>query len=355
MKSKRYLFTFLKFIIPLLILGWLFANIDRQQLQQLWQQQINWAVLSAGFALVMLAVCISFVRWYLLVRALDIPFTLADAFRLSFVAYLLNFVGVGAVGGDLFKAFFIAREQPGRRPEAVATVVLDRIIGMFALLLLTSSAILVSGVADAAPIVRAICNLTLVGTVVAVVMVALVLIPRFSHGRLVRSLTRIPKVGPIIGRLLIAVSIYRSRMDILAVVGLMSIGIHVLLALSLFLVATSVFDQHPTLGEHFIIVPLSLVAGALPLTPAGLGTFEMAMSELYKLLPAHGGGDGFIVALAYRMLTIVIAVIGVFYYWFSRREMSELIEKAEEETAAIETRRAGETQPVAESEPVTSE
>ncbi len=335
MKQKRYLLTLLKFTIPLVILGWLFTNMDRQQLGRLWEQQIDWPVLGAGFALLMLAVCISFVRWYLLVRALDIPFTLADAFRLSFVAYLLNFVGVGSVGGDLFKAFFIAREQPGRRPEAVATVVIDRMIGLFALLLLTSSAILVSGVADAAPVVRAICNLTLVGTVVAIVMVALVLIPRFSHGKLVRSLARIPKVGPIIGRLLIAVGIYRSKLGVLAVVGLMSIGVHILLAVSLYLVATSLFEQHPTLGEHFIIVPLSLVAGALPLTPAGLGTFEMAMSELYKLLPAQAGGDGFIVALAYRMLTIVVAVIGVVYYWASRREMSELIEKAEEEEAVV--------------------
>jgi uncharacterized protein (TIRG00374 family) len=340
-KQKRYLLAFLKFTIPVVILGWLFTNVDRQQLQQLWQQQIDWPLLSAGFALVMLAVCVSFARWYLLVRALQLPFTLRDAFRLSFVAYLLNFVGVGAVGGDLFKAFFIAREQPGRRPEAVATVVIDRVIGLFALLLLTSSAILISGVADAAPVVRAICNVTLVGTGVAVAMVTLVLIPRFSHGRFIRLLTQIPKIGPIIGRLLIAVGIYRSRMDILAVAGLMSLGIHVLLALSLYLVAISIFQQHPTLAEHFIIVPLSLVAGALPLTPAGLGTFEMAMSELYKLLPAQPGGDGFIVALAYRMLTIVVAVIGVFYYWFSRREMGELIEQAEEETEAIEAGRRG--------------
>lgn len=351
MKQKRYLLTLLKFAIPLVILGWLFANIDRQQLERLWQQRIDWPVLGVGFSLLMLAVCTSFVRWYMLVRALGIPFTLADAFRLSFVAYLLNFVGVGAVGGDLFKAFFIAREQPGRRPEAVATVVIDRMVGLFALLLLTSAAILISGVADAAPVIRAICNLTLLCTAVAIVTVILVLIPRFSHGRLVRSLTRIPKVGPIIGRLLIAVGIYRTRLGMLAAVCLMSIGVHVLLALSLYLVATSLFEQHPTLGEHFIIVPLSLVAGALPLTPAGLGTFEMAMSELYKLLPAQAGGDGFIVALGYRMLTIVIAVIGVVYYWASRREMSELIEKAEEEETAIEASRGGDPQPAAEATP----
>ena len=65
---------------------------------------------------------------------LHLPFRLRDAFRLGFLAFLLNFVSVGAVGGDLFKAFFIARDQPGRRTEAVATVVVDRLVGFYALL-----------------------------------------------------------------------------------------------------------------------------------------------------------------------------------------------------------------------------
>ena len=333
--KKRHFVTFFKFMLPVVIIAWLVANIDREQVGKLWQQQIDWLTLSVGFALVMTAVCASFVRWYLLVRALDLPFTLANAFRLSFVAYLLNFVGVGSVGGDLFKAFFIAREQPGRRAEAVATVVIDRMIGLVALLLVASTAILISGVADAAPVVQAICNLTLLATVIALATVALILIPRFSHGRLVRSLTSIPKVGPIVGRLLIAVGIYRRKLGVLAVALVLSLCIHILMAVSLYLVAVSIFDQHPTLAEHFIIVPLACVAGALPLTPAGLGTFEAAMSELYRLLPAESGGDGFIVALGYRLITIVIAVIGVVYYWASRTEMSELIEKAEREETAV--------------------
>ncbi len=63
------------------------------------------------------AVSLTFVRWYLLVRALGLHFRLLDAFRLGFLGYLFNFVSVGSVGGDLFKAIFIAREQPGAVPR----------------------------------------------------------------------------------------------------------------------------------------------------------------------------------------------------------------------------------------------
>ena len=69
------------------------------------------------------------VRWRMLVRAAGMSFSYKDAFRLGFLGFLLNFVSVGAVGGDLFKAVFIAREQPGRRIAAIVSVALDRLLG----------------------------------------------------------------------------------------------------------------------------------------------------------------------------------------------------------------------------------
>ena len=41
--------------------------------------------------------------------------------------------------------------------------------------------------------------------------------------------------------------------------------------------------------------------------------------------------DGIVVALAYRLMTIVVAAIGVVYYWTSRGEVQTLLEEAEEE------------------------
>ena len=62
------------------------------------------------------------------------------------------------MGGDLFKAIFIAREQPGRRTEAVATVLVDRVIGMYALVLLTSAVICLGGIPNTDRDVVAICR-----------------------------------------------------------------------------------------------------------------------------------------------------------------------------------------------------
>jgi len=86
--------------------------------------------LLAFVALVGLAiVCVSmqFIRWFVLVRGLDLPFTLPSAFRLGLVGAFYNAFLPGSVGGDFFKAYLIAKDTPGRRAAAVATVIADRL------------------------------------------------------------------------------------------------------------------------------------------------------------------------------------------------------------------------------------
>ncbi len=332
---KRIVLRLLKFAIPIAIIGWLLSSVPPEQFQQLRDRPKNWKLLFGALILAFSAVSLTFVRWCLLVRALRLRFRLIDAFRLGFFGYLLNFVSAGAVGGDLFKAYFIAREQHGRRAEAVATVVVDRIIGLYALLLLTSTAILVGQVhLDPRTEVVAICRATLGATVVGGLGIAMLLVPGFTSGALSEMLNGLPKIGPTLGKLISAVRIYRARWKILLLATVMSMGTHFLFSVSLFLIATSLFDHVPTFGEHLILVPLGLVAGALPFAPGGFGALEFAVQELYRLIPADPQVDvaGVLVALVYRLITMLIAAVGVVVYWSSRAEVRRLMEDAEQDS-----------------------
>jgi glycosyltransferase 2 family protein len=326
---KKTFLTILKYVIPLLIIGWLLRSVDQEKVVRLWHEQQNWPMMLGGFLLAFAAVCLSFCRWYILVRGLGLPFRIADAFRLGFLGYLLTFISGGSVGGDLFKAVFIAHEQPGRRTEAVATVLIDRVVGLVSLLVITSLAIVIARPSYDSPVVAAICNLTLLATAIGLTAMFLVLVPRHTSELMLKIAIRVPKVGVTLGRLVVALQVYRRRPGVVAIVLALSLGVQGLLAISLFMAAQSALDDAPSLASHFIIVPLSMVAGALPFTPAGLGTFELAMDQLYLLIPDPPRPDGILVALAYRLITIVIAIIGVGYYWASRREVRELLDDAE--------------------------
>lgn len=349
---KKNLLTLIKFALPVAIIAWLMWQVhhhDPQTFNELLARPKNWPLLCAALLTVITAVSITFIRWYLLVRTLEMKFSLADAFRLGFLGYLFNFVSAGSVGGDLFKAIFIAREQPTRKAEAVATVLVDRMIGLYALLVVTSVALLITRPDTPTPQLTVITRVTFLGTVVGGVGILMVLMPGFTSGSVSEMLGQIPKIGPLFTRLIRAVRMYRSRPGVLAVIGVLSLGVHCLNAVAVYMIATALFSQVPPLSEHMIVVPLGMVAGAIPGLPAGLGAFEFAIKYLYETIPTvpleHG--EGLVVALGYRIITIVIAMIGVAYYWASRREVSQVLHEAEEQEEGVDANYHHQPLPVA--------
>ncbi len=111
---------------------------NRDQIRRVLDERPNgWLfVLALGFYLT--AMVLTFVRWFFLVRALELPFRFRDALRLGFIGSVFNLVIPGAVGGDLIKAAFLAREQE-RRTQAIASMVIDRLLGLLGLYEVTGS------------------------------------------------------------------------------------------------------------------------------------------------------------------------------------------------------------------------
>jgi len=335
---KRLLINLVKIGVSVAILAVLFTGAQ-ESLSDLQNQPKNWGLLGLATLLGLAAVCVSFVRWYWLVRALDLPFTMRDAFRLGFVGNLFNFVSLGSVGGDLFKAVFVAREQPGRRAEAVATVVIDRIVGLYAVFLVASAAILWTGMLfSPVPQIRLIGQITVGCTVAGSIAVAMLLTPRISRGRLSRVLAGLPKVGPVAIRLLTAVRIYSERKHVLVAALLVSFVIHGLSTGCFYLIALALPGNSPSLADHCLIVPLGIVAGATPLPMAGLGATEAVVEFLYTHVPTAepvAAGAGLLVCLTYRAITILIALIGAVYYVANRAMMAQAMRNAERRSQAV--------------------
>ena len=77
--------------------------------------------LALACSIFFLSLLLSFARWFVLVRALDLPFTPFNALRLGLLGFFWSTFFPGSVGGDVVKAYSISREQK-RRSVAVATV-----------------------------------------------------------------------------------------------------------------------------------------------------------------------------------------------------------------------------------------
>jgi len=157
-----------------------------------------------------------------------------------------------------------------------------------------------------------------------------------ATGKRARALAdKLPILGPTVTRLIEAADIYRSRRGYLYAGFGIALVTHCLLITAFWAVSQGLPVSGPSFIQNASLVPTALVAGAILPTPGGLGGMEGAVEFLYSSIGA-GKGDGTIVALAYRAMAYVLAAIGAFYYFSSRKKVNELMHDAEvlaEETA----------------------
>jgi uncharacterized membrane protein YbhN (UPF0104 family) len=312
------------------ILGYIFYGLSRDgAFRRLVEEPKHWGFLAAAQALVIAAIVNNIVRWFVLVRALDLPFQLPDALRLGAVGFLLNQVSLGSVGGDLFKAVFIAREQPGQRTEAVASVLVDRVVGMYAMMLVATCGRFVLGDSLPAGLVARLADVVTVFTVVGTIGIALLMTPLLAGPKIREWAGRLPLVGGTAARLLGAADAYRSERRYLFAGIAMSCLSHLLFASAFWLVSQGLPVHGPSFVEMLVISPLCMCAGAVPLTPSGLGVAEGAMGVLFQGF-GYSRADGLMVGIAFRAMTYVMAVLGAVYWFSASRKLRAALAEAEQ-------------------------
>ena len=114
-----------------------------KDLAKLKDRHILWGFFGAALLVRLGSLMFTFTRWRLLVRGTGLPFSFRESFRLGMLGEACNLMGPGAVGGDLVKAALLAKDHPKRIPSVLATVFLDRVLGMWALFVLGAVASLV--------------------------------------------------------------------------------------------------------------------------------------------------------------------------------------------------------------------
>ena len=331
----------LQWALLLGIVAYLARDIYRNKsFDVLWNGPKQWNLLVAALAVTLVAVLLTIIRWFWLLRAHDLPLSIRDALRLGFLGYLLNFVSFGAVGGDLFKAVLTARKCHARRAEAVATVIIDRLIGLYVIFLMASVAMLATGLWRAAEdrTIQLLCRATFICTGVGTLGIVLLMMPNLDGGKILVWLSRLPKIGRTIERLISAMLYYRNHKGTMVASLGITVAAQSLFYLAFFLVAAGLLSDRPSLASHFVIVPLMTIAGVIPLPANGLGAIELLVDFLYKhVTPVVDGFTlpdknlGVLVSLGYRIVTLSVALVGVAYYLTARREVAEMMHEVEEE------------------------
>ena len=342
---KKLLVTLLKIGVSLAIIGYLVYDATQSKTHgnvfaDLRDQPKNWELLFAAWAANTFATLLTFIRWWLLVRAVDVPCRFRDAIRISFWGYLFNLAPLGIVGGDLVKAVMLDHEYQGHRAKAAASVVVDRVIGLFWLFVVASIAILATGFWKLPLPELWQISLGMFGiTLVSAVGLGIVMGPKKWIDWAIRLIGRIPRIGRAIESLLTAIQMYSRKSKVLVIASLLTVCVHLSFAVGCYCIVCGLFENHLGLREHFVMMPLSAAMQVIPL-PAGPS--EAALDFLYRNVSLAVGspvpnGQGLVVMLAYRLISVLIASLGLCYYFRNRSEMAEVMHETEQEEAAGST------------------
>lgn len=345
--NKKTVLNLCKYAVGLALLGWViymnWAPANGHGLRETWQKHvvegepIQCPYLALAFTFFLASVLVTFVRWYLLVRAQGLPFRLPDAVRLGAVGFFFNSFLPGAVGGDIIKAAFLAREQ-SRRTVAVATVIMDRAIALWALFWFVGLLGLVFWLAGMLPPNGAhAAQVIIIGsigitTVSWLVWILLGLLPAARAERFAGRLERLPRVGGSAAEFWRAVWMYRSQQLAVYLVMVLSWVGHAGFVLTFYFCVLTLWDPAggpiPSLTEHFLLVPIGLVIVAIPGLPGGLGLGEFGFGKLYEWFGCSAD-FGVLGSLVQRVVGWVIGLLGYFVYLRMRPVVRELMgEKA---------------------------
>ncbi len=328
---KRTLWNLFKYCLALGLLAYVIwrnwgAPDQEGSLAYVWQrhliegQPIHYGCFVLATVFYAAAVLLTFVRWWYLVRAQDLPFTLSNAIRLGLIGVFFNTCLPGAIGGDLIKAAVLAREQ-SRRTVAVATILIDRALALWALIwfvVLLGAVFWAAGLFQgevAAALQSIVLGAAAIIGVSLVVCLILVVLPPHRAERFAGRLGRLPRVGHSAAEAWRAVWMYRCRPgSVLVAMGLALVG-HIGFVMTFYFAARTLADadQIPTLDQHFLIVPIGMVISAIPLFPGGAGVGELGYGSLYRLLHKPAA-DGVLGSLVQRVITWFVGFGGYLVY-----------------------------------------
>lgn len=305
------------------LLWWLFGRggVDFRDIVRQWAgMDGRWLVLAGGTMAV--ATAMGLVRWWLLLRGRGLEVALWEAGAIGMIGNFFIVFSIGVVGGDLARVVYVIRHQPGRKAEAVLSIVADRVLGVLGLCVVALMVVPMNwALITANRETRA-----LVWTIL--VLLGGGLVPVFLEmpgpwRRWLAFMDRLPfrerreQLGRALG------AYFRDWRTTGLALG-MSVAIHALLVLMWYCVSRAL---RLGLGFGFVagMVPIVNTATSVPVTVSGFGVREAVLDLFFR--SAGLGRDEALAAsfTAWGLMAAMALVGGLVYivYRIPAREMQE--------------------------------
>jgi len=290
---------FFRVAISMALLALLLCKLDSARIVDAVHQAAWWTILIA-VALQMLLFSLASLRWWVLLNYHACGYRPATLLAPYFIGVLFNNILPTALGGSLFRMYYIYQDNHGA-VVAASPIVTERLLGLVAMI--TTATMVVPFLSHEPAYVRVLANtlpwllalafaaLALIGSppVYRVVQAALV---RWHRFKIVATALRVAE----------AVQIYLAHPGLVVSVFAISVGLQVMSASVYYLLGLGLGVTLTPL-DYLLIAPLVFIAATLPVSIGGLGVREAAAVSLFTAagMPTSDAG-----ALAFLYLVVLL-------------------------------------------------
>lgn len=283
-------------------------------------------------ALLPLGYMLTSIRWHSLLEAQDIHISFGRAFVLNMVGSFYNSFMPGSTGGDLIKAYYAAKHTT-HRTRAVMTVIIDRLLGLLALIILGGT---MATIQWSIPTCRQVAIAS--GSLILLTFIGLFI---FYHPDMRRRtglewlLLRLPMQRQV-HKAVEAMELYGKRPWVAVWAVIMTFPVHMTTIISATF-AGMAFQLKLHALYYWAIVPVLALVGAIPISPQGVGVMEPLAVELTRR-QAVTVSQAFALVMAIRFSAIfwnLVASIFVLrggYHAVTEKEAEELEHDEDEPT-----------------------
>ena len=296
--------------VVLLALLYYWRVIDIGTLRVLWAQP---SILAVALAMSLANIPLEGLRWHVLLRAQGLDLQLGRTIRiLASSMFFANFLP-GAAGGDLIRGVYVYKAAHGRRAPALLSILIDRLLGLIAFVVIGLLALLTRPALEGRLFVFALTILS--GLFILLLAVLFLFGDRVALALQRLTARRSTRLTQIVGDTGAALRQYGKDWRSTGVALLLSAVIVSLAVGPIVLIATAMPFSGPSAVDYGIAGLYALIANSLPITPGGIGIGEGAFASACVMLAPTAARAAFgTIFLAFRCVFILSTLPGLIAY-----------------------------------------
>jgi uncharacterized protein (TIRG00374 family) len=259
-------------------------------------------------------------RWRVLVKSQGIPAKVWSSFKLTLIGQFFNFAMPGGVGGDVIKAYYFTREFPGTKVVAATSVLMDRVLGLYAMIFLALAVMIYDfGHVSQVPTLMTLFYFIIALFVVFTVALSLIFSSKVYKTQILkRVINKLPLAEKFM-KIYESLHLYGNSIPRIAqVIGISLIAQSTAILFLYMVGVVSGYTDIPA-KTYFLVAPLGFMATAIPISPAGVGVGQAAFYFLFNIYTGHSSEVGPTTITAFQVCSFVVSLSGAFFYMRYKR------------------------------------